>query len=401
MLNIIKRSAAGLLATQLPSGYIGNYKESAQLTEWDIWGRKYTLLGLLAYYDLTGDKTALKGSCRLADNLLSQVGPGKVNIVKTGNYLGMPSSSILEPMVYLYRRTGDKKYLDFAKYIVEQWETKEGPKLISSALAGIAVSERFPHPDVWWSYDNGQKAYEMMSCYEGLLELYRITGEPSYLKAVEMAVKNIIATEINIAGSGTAFECFYNGARYQTDPTYHTMETCVTMTWMKLCFNLLRLTENPESEVQLNKGNRIKIDQSSKYPATPEVNINIMPQKPENFTISFRIPQWSRNTVLTINGEPVEGIVPGTYKKITRTWNCTDQLILKLDLTGRLITQNGYQAIMRGPVVLARDTRFGDGFIYESAEVKDNGGNIDLIPSSKKPADVFYCVFTRQTVHRL
>jgi uncharacterized protein len=469
MLNIIKRSAAGLLATQLPSGYIGNYKENAQLTEWDIWGRKYTLLGLLAYYDLTGDKTALKGSCRLADNLLSQVGPGKVNIVKTGNYRGMPSCSILEPMVYLYRRTGDKKYLDFAKYIVEQWETKEGPKLISSALAGIAVSERFPHPDVWWSYDNGQKAYEMMSCYEGLLELYRITGEPSYLKAVEMAVKNIISAEINIAGSGTAFECFYNGARYQTEPTYHTMETCVTMTWMKLCFNLLRLTENPEyadqieksaynalmaslkgdgtqiakysplggirhageeqcgmninccnangprafmmlpvfavmggqneifinmfgqseSEVQLNKGNRIKIDQSSKYPATPEVNINIMPQKPENFTISFRIPQWSRNTVLTINGEPVEGIVPGTYKKITRTWNSTDQLILKLDLTGRLITQNGYQAIMRGPVVLARDTRFGDGFIYESAEVKDNGGNIDLIPSSKKPADVW------------
>jgi len=59
-----------------------------------------------------------------------------------------------------------------------------------------------------------------------------------------MAVKNIIESEINIAGSGTAFECFYNGAKYQAEPTYHTMETCVTMTWMKLCFNLLRLTEN-------------------------------------------------------------------------------------------------------------------------------------------------------------
>ena len=181
MLNIIKISVSKLLDTQMPSGYIGNYSDSAQLTQWDIWGRKYTLLGLLAYYDLTGDKEALKGSCRLADNLLNQVGPGKVNIVKTGNYRGMPSSSILEPMLYLYRRSGDKKYLDFAKYIVDQWETKDGPKLISSALAGIPVSERFPHPEVWWSYENGQKAYEMMSCYEGLLELYRITGEPSYI----------------------------------------------------------------------------------------------------------------------------------------------------------------------------------------------------------------------------
>ena len=93
----------------------------------------------------------------------------------------------------------------------------------------------------------------MMSCYEGLLELYRITGEPSYLKAVEMAVRNIIESEINIAGSGTAFECFYNGAKYQTEPTYHTMETCVTMTWMKLCFNLLRLTEKSMYADQIEK----------------------------------------------------------------------------------------------------------------------------------------------------
>src|SRR5674476_750664 len=253
MLSIIKSAVSKLLATQTSSGYIGNYNDSARLKEWDIWGTKYTLLGLIAYYDLTGDKAALKGSCRLADNLLDRIGPGKVNIIKTGNYRGMPSSSILEPMVYLYRRSGKKKYLDFAKYIVEQWETPDGPKLISNALSGIPVSERFPHPDVWWSYENGQKAYEMMSCYDGLLELYRTTGEPTYLKAVEMAVADIIKSEINIAGSGTAFECFYKGALYQTEPTYHTMETCVTMTWMKLCFNLLRLTENPAYADQIEK----------------------------------------------------------------------------------------------------------------------------------------------------
>jgi len=188
MLSIIKSAVSKLLATQTSSGYIGNYNDSARLKEWDIWGTKYTLLGLIAYYDLTGDKAALKGSCRLADNLLDRIGPGKVNIIKTGNYRGMPSSSILEPMVYLYRRSGKKIYLDFAKYIVEQWETPDGPKLISNALSGIPVSERFPHPSVWWSYENGQKAYEMMSCYDGLLELYRITGKASYLKSVEMAV---------------------------------------------------------------------------------------------------------------------------------------------------------------------------------------------------------------------
>jgi Uncharacterized protein conserved in bacteria len=469
MYSIVQKAVNDLLATQMPSGYIGNYSDSAQLQQWDIWGRKYTLLGLLAYYDLTGDKAALKGSCRLADNLLSQVGPGKVNIVKTGNYRGMPSCSILEPMVYLYRRTGDKRYLDFAKYIVDQWETPDGPKLISRALAGIPVSERFPQPSVWWSYENGQKAYEMMSCYEGLLELYRITGEPTYLKAVEMAVKNIIESEINIAGSGTAFECFYHGARYQTEPTYHTMETCVTMTWMKLCFNLLRLTENPmyadqiekstynalmasvkgdgsqiakysplggirhageeqcgmhinccnangprafmmltrfavmgaqnevfinlygqnKSVISVNQKNNISIDQISEYPVTDRIEININPEKSESFTIAFRIPEWSVNTVMTINGTVVTGITAGTYKKITRIWNKADKVLMKMDLTGRLVTLNGYQAIIRGPIVLARDTRFGDGFVYESAVVKEENGKVDLIPSMKKPANIW------------
>jgi uncharacterized protein len=468
MLAIIQKAVQDLIATQMPSGYIGNYSEKARLTQWDIWGRKYTLLGLLSYYDLTGDKTALKSSVKLADNLLSEVGPGKVNIVKTGNYRGMPSCSILEPIVYLYRRTGDKKYLDFANYIVAQWETADGPKLISRALAGVPVSERFPHPEEWWSYENGQKAYEMMSCYEGLLELYRLTGDQSYLKAVELAVNNIIKDEINIAGSGTAFECFVHGAKYQTEPTYHTMETCVTMTWMKLCFNLLRLTENPlyadqiekssfnallasvkgdgsqiakysplggirhegekqcgmdinccnangprafmmlprfavmggdnemfinmygrnESTVIIQKS-KVTIQQISDYPVSDSIQININPEKGVSFTLALRIPEWSDNSSIKINGVTVPEVIAGTYKKITRIWNKSDKIVLKLDMKGRMLTLNGCQAVLRGPVVLARDSRFHDGFIYESAVVKEKGGKVDLISSPEKPENVW------------
>lgn len=469
LLEIIQKAVNELLATQMPNGYIGNYSEAAQLQQWDIWGRKYTLLGLLAYYDLSGDKKVLQASCRLADNLLTQVGPGKANIVKTGNYRGMPSSSILEPMVLLYLRTGEKKYLEFAKYIVQQWETSDGPQLISKALDEIPVAERFPHPDVWWSYENGQKAYEMMSCYDGLLELYRITGNSEYLKAVEMAVSGIIKNEINIAGSGTAFECFYNGAKYQTEPAYHTMETCVTMTWMKLCFSLLKITANPvyadqieksaynallasvkydgteiakysplggvrhsgeeqcgmhinccnangprafmmfplyavmkseneiyinlygknESEALLSTENKVDIIQNSDYPVTDKIDFNINPEKPEKFTIAFRIPSWSEKTAIKVNGNEVIGLTAGTYYKITRIWNKSDKVEIILDLTGHIISLNGQQAILRGPVVLARDTRFGDGFIYESAVIKEKGGVVDLTPSVKVPENIW------------
>jgi DUF1680 family protein len=469
LLSIIQKAVNELLATQMPNGYIGNYSDNAQLQQWDIWGRKYTILGLLASYDLTGDKKSLQAACRVADNLLTQVGPGKTNIVLTGNYRGMPSSSILEPMVLLYKKTGEKKYLDFAQYIVQQWETADGPRLISKALSGIPVAKRFPHPDVWWSYENGQKAYEMMSCYDGLLELYRITGNAEYIKAVELAAGEIIESEINVAGSGTAFECFYGGAKYQTEPTYHTMETCVTMTWMKLCFSLLRITGNPmyadqiekstynallasvkydgseiakysplggirhageeqcgmhinccnangprafmmlplyavmktaneiyinmygnnESVIQVNPKNKVQINQISDYPVSDRIEFTINPDKSENFTIAFRIPSWSEKSVISVNGKEVSGITAGKYMEINRIWNKADKVELRLDLTGRVILLNGQQAILRGPVVLARDTRFGDGFVYETAVVNEEEGHVELLPSKEKPSNIW------------
>jgi len=42
-----------------------------------------------------------------------------------------------------------------------------------------------------------------MSCYEGLLELYRVTGKPEYLEAVRKVTADILRTEITILGSGS------------------------------------------------------------------------------------------------------------------------------------------------------------------------------------------------------
>lgn len=469
MLAIIKKAISGLLATQTPDGYIGNYSKEAQLQHWDIWGRKYTMLGLLAYYDISEDNKALVAAKKLADHLLTQVGPGKVDIVKTGNYHGMPSSSILEPMVLLYKHTGDARYLDFAKYIAAQWETPDGPQLISKALDGVNVGDRFSFPKVWWGWENGQKAYEMMSCYEGLLELYRITGEPSYLKSSEMAVQNIIDTEVNVAGSGTAFECFYHGGQRQTEPTYHTMETCVTFTWIKLCNNLLRLTANPmyadqiektvynallasmkydgsqiakysplegqrqhgeeqcgmhinccnangpraftllpkmafttaaneimvnlysesTANVQLSSKNKISVQQKTTYPVGDQIELIVLLDKPEKFTLSLRIPAWSGQSTVSLNGETVQGVQPGSYYKIDREWKKGDKVVLTLDMSGRLIKLNGYQAIMRGPVLLARDSRFADGFVDETAVVQNKDNRVALVQEEKRPEHIW------------
>ncbi len=215
------QSVHELLATQSPDGYIGNYARGSHLEGWDVWGRKYTLLGLLAWYDLTADAAALRGAQRLADHLLREVGPGAADIVTLGLYRGMAASSVLEPMVRLYRRTHDERYLRFAEYILDRWSSAKGPQLIEKA--GVPVAERFPAPKKWWSWENGQKAYEMMSCYAGLVELYRETGWLSALSAAVRTFESIRDTEINVAGSGSAAECWYGGQARQTEvlPAFH------------------------------------------------------------------------------------------------------------------------------------------------------------------------------------
>lgn len=457
LLNNINKAVEGLLETQLQNGYIGNYSEKAQLQQWDIWGRKYSLLGLLAYYDLTGNKKALTASKKLADHLIMQLETTGNNIIETGNFRGMASCSILEPIVLLYNRTSDKRYLDFASEIVRQWETVNGPNLISKA--SINVAERFQFPDSWWSWENGQKAYEMMSCYVGLLELYKVTGNPSYLNAVIQTADNIMNTEINIAGSGSSFECWYNGKSKQTVPTYHTMETCVTFTWMQLCHRLLCVTgdsryadeiekttynalmasmkcdasdiakysplegyrfagENqcgmqinccnangprafallPEftylttdsciyvnlyspsvTTLRLKNKQRIHLKQTTNYPVDNSIDIEVSPEKELSLPIALRIPEWSKIVCLKINNEEItDSIKSGEYFIVNRQWKQGDRISLELDMRARIAEQNNSQAIVRGPIVLARDSRFGDGDIDESSILLQNGGYIEL-----------------------
>lgn len=469
LLEKIKYAASGLMATQLANGYIGNYGPDTQLKGWDIWGRKYSMLGLIRYYEISGDTKALVAASRVADHLIGQVGPDRVNIIKTGFYRGMASSSVLEPIVYLYNHTGQKKYLDFANYIVDQWETEEGPKLISKALDNVNVSERFPAPERWWSWENGQKAYEMMSCYDGFLELYKVTKKPEYLDAVILTAENIIATEINIAGSGSGFECWYGTVKNQTRPTYHTMETCVTITWMNLCNKLLELTHDSkyayeiektfynalmasvkfdaseiakysplegtrqageeqcgmhinccnangprgfvmipdfgikkqgndifinyygesDAVVQLKSKNKISLHQSTTYPESGKIEMNVTPEKNENFSLNLRIPSWSEETIIQVNGRTIEKISPGTYLSISRVWTKGDKLSIQFDMRGKLNWSNGHQAITRGPILLARDSRFGDGFVDETMIIQEEEGTIDLTPIENKPPHIW------------
>ena len=49
-----------------------------------------------------------------------------------------------------------------------------------------------------------------------------------------------------IVGSGSSGELWCDGTIRQTELLEKPMETCVTTTWIKLCYQLLRLTGDPD-----------------------------------------------------------------------------------------------------------------------------------------------------------
>jgi len=99
--NVLDKSVADLIATQAADGYIGNYAPDKHLQQWDIWGRKYCMLGLIGYYDLTQNRQALEAAGRIADHLIKELTDNKALIVKMGNHRGMAASSVLKPVTLL------------------------------------------------------------------------------------------------------------------------------------------------------------------------------------------------------------------------------------------------------------------------------------------------------------
>jgi len=234
--------ATELAKCQTADGYLGTYLEKKRWTSWDVWVHKYNLLGLVAYVRYTGSTNLLPTCTRMADLLCETFGdePGKRDIIKSGEHIGMAPTSVLEPMMLLYRLTGDPRYLNFCQYILRAWEQPKGPHILSTLLTDKRVDK----------VANG-KAYEMLSCLNGALEFYRTTGDQQILDACLNAWQDIVDNRIYLTGAMSYREHFHGD--FDLPNVNNVGETCVTVTWLQFNAQLLRLTGEARFADQLER----------------------------------------------------------------------------------------------------------------------------------------------------
>ena len=433
---MIEKTVRDIMATQSANGCISSYPQEKQLNEWwDIWGRKYVILGLLRYYDLIEAKKEVKECCcHVLDHLMTQVGPGKVDILDCGQHDGLAASSILGAVVGVYRISGALKYLDFAHYIIKRGCSKKR-NIFDAVLAGVLPAD----------LGNG-KAYEMTSCFQGLAELNQLTPNAEYQEICKKYFAVVRDHEIFITGIGglkdAVGEFWYNGTKNQTKNDVGGLgETCVTVTWLHYCERIMEMTQKqfavdaaersfynallgamgqdgtswvhtnptpltgggykkpaldqifkcfripyggndccraqgPEGlalaprfavrklgdAIALNlfepldaELDDIKMEVRGNYPYKPEAVVKIVSKKA--FNLLIRTPKFLKKVQLNGKNIPFDS---GKYLEISRAWKDTDKLELLFDFSLQEIPSpagDGYVAVMRGPLVLATDSR--------------------------------------------
>jgi len=243
---ITDRTHAFLDEFQKPNGYLSTYGQEDFLRGnpenpdpkthscFNVWGRKYTLWALIEVYRVTGDKKSLDAAVKVADHLVAQLKRLNTSLDRTGYWHGISSMSILRPILDLYRIVPKPEYRALADEIVAAMkDPKCGPgALIHDAFREEKICEWHPEPLYW------AKAYEIMSCLEGLVHYYRLAGEKRVLDAVLAYYGHIEREELNAMRSAGYFDHFVEARRHVNAMT----ELCDVVHWIRLNRELLVLT---------------------------------------------------------------------------------------------------------------------------------------------------------------
>lgn len=134
---------------------------------------------------------------------------------------------------------------------------------------------------------------------------------------------------------------------------------------------------------QLTDGSQIKLRQRTDYPRGQTIDITIDEAPDSKVALFLRIPSWTKNPDITLNGKPVEEAVrPQSYFKIQRNWSPGDRLHLDFPMPVQFIEAHplaeeirNLVAVKRGPIV----------YCLESADLPENVNLLDIGINRKQP----------------
>lgn len=170
--------------------------------------------GAVAHYQATGKRNFLDIAIKYADCVCRAIGNGP----EQKKYV--PGHQIAEmALVKLYMVTGDKKYLDQAKFFLDTRGYTSRKDAYSQAHKPVVEQDE--------AVGHAVRAVYM---YSGMADVAAITGDSSYIKAIDKIWDNIVSKKIYVTGgigARHAGEAFGNNYELPNQSAY--CETCAAI----------------------------------------------------------------------------------------------------------------------------------------------------------------------------
>jgi DUF1680 family protein len=405
-----------IIKAQEPDGYIGNKSAGNRMWKlWDIHEMGYIIYGLLTDYRYYNDKQSLDAARKAADYIINNWSSRpedwdiKADVAERVGITGLHRT-----IITLYSITGERKYLDFfinklgvlnldpgivtgrRKLIeghiyaymagslaqLELYRMIRDPKLLLPAQKalkfmtsgnGMLITGGAGQSEIWTDDQDGRgdlgescATVYQLRVYDNLL---RLEGDARFGDIMERTIYNALFGAQSPDGRLIRYYTPLEGNRiYHNGDTY-----CCPCNYRRFISELplmiyyssddgiaVNLYTTSSATVETGNGFRIKISQTTDYPNSGHVVIDIDTAGTESFKLKLRIPLWCKNAAIMVNGKPA-GIscTPGTFAEINRRWNKGDRIVLEMPMEWRLVLgrerQAGRVALMRGPQLFCLD----------------------------------------------
>ncbi len=339
--------------------------------------------GLLLLYEKTGTEKYLKLAQYIVDDAWNEEGAGKYlkSVLEGKSIVEFPQHRWeaihdWQALGELYQLTGDTKYLTALEKI---WHYGiDGDR---HNTGGITSGEGFTGSP----YDS--KAIETCCTVAWTafsVDVLRLTGDSRVADEIEWSTYNSGLGAIPYSGKTCAYNVPMNGTRffgtelYWQSPTAGSdLNCCAVNAYRPLGmisqWGVMQSSVGPvvnfygkgKISVTLPSNNQLTLTEETEYPSEGLVAMSLSLKKSEKFTLKLRIPFWSKNTCIKIDGKPIpEKPKPGEYLSLTRQWNSGTKIELVLDFELRYWYGQkdfaGKVSVFSGPLLMTYDARFND-----------------------------------------
>jgi uncharacterized protein len=429
---LIKAWSALMIKDQASDGYftfgypIGADPTKRWQTAWwmeEDYAPGHYMEGAIAYREVTGDDTIYRSALRAIDNMVSV-------FLDSNKAYTSGDSEITQALMRLYGVTGDTRYLRLCGWLIAQRGHHDGrksygkygqddiPVAAQRTIEGHAVRAAYLYNSVteyvgatgdaayrdavlavWDDFVNHKmyihgagglkstknegygtkpdfippddcygESCSVVGNFQWAHNLFRLTGEASYLDTAERMLYNAFYASLSLKGD----EYFYENAAQQDTATgrfaWHPVPCCPP--------NMVRLFSKVggffystdkqgiyvkhygASEAKIPFRSGVSLTQRTDFPWDGKIILQVQPTHPTSFALRLRKPAWANSHSLTVNGEAIDVSPKQGWLVIERHWKNGDTVELTLpmeiervSMPPRFEEYANLVALQRGPVV--------------------------------------------------